>query len=103
VWVGQRLVAGLGVAVRDWVAYFGAVLNINPDLAPFRQVRNGGPGDGPMTSLVRERGGPLRPALVRQRLLEHYATVFECARTSLFFGHPLLGRPAAAPPVRAES
>ncbi len=96
VWVGQRLVAGLGVAVRDWVAYFGAVLNIDPDLAPFRHVRSGGPGDGPMTSLVRERGAPLRPALVRQRLLEHFAETFGCRRTSLFFGHPLLGRPAAS-------
>jgi lipoyl(octanoyl) transferase len=94
VWVGDRLVAGVGVAVRDWVAYFGVVLNVNPDLAPFRLVHTGGPGDGPMTSLARERRGPLRPALVRERLLEHFAAAFGCGRTSLFFGHPLLGRPA---------
>jgi lipoyl(octanoyl) transferase len=101
VWVSSRLVAGVGVAVRDWVAYFGAFLNIDPDLAPFRLVRSGGPSDGPMTSLVRERRGPLRSALVRERLLEHFAAAFGCVRTSLFFGHPLVGRPAAAPPVRA--
>jgi lipoyl(octanoyl) transferase len=101
VWVGSRLVAGVGVAVRDWVAYFGAFLNIDPDLAPFRRIHSGGPGDGPMTSLVCERRGPLRTALVRERLLEHFAAAFGCGRTSLFFGHPLLGRPAAAPPVRA--
>ncbi len=95
VWVGSRLVAGVGVAVRDWVAYFGAFLNIDPDLAPFRLVRSG-PGDEPMTSLVCERRGPLRTALVRERLLEHFAAAFGCGRTSLFFGHPLLGRPAAA-------
>jgi lipoyl(octanoyl) transferase len=102
VWVGSRLVAGVGVAVRDWVAYFGAFLNIDPDLAPFRLIRSGGPDDGPMTSLVCERRGPLRPALVRERLLEHFAAAFGCTRTSLFFGHPLMGCPAAAPPVRAS-
>jgi lipoyl(octanoyl) transferase len=95
VWVGKRLVASVGVAVCDWVAYYGAVLNVNPDLAPFRLVECG----GPMTSLERERRGPLRPALVRERLLDQFATAFGYERTSLFFGHPLLGRPAPARPV----
>ncbi len=92
VWVGTRLVAGVGVAVRDWVAYFGAVLNINPDLFPFRILRNG-PGDPePMTSLARERRGPLRPSLVRERLLDHFASAFSFERMALFSSHPSLER-----------
>lgn len=92
VWVGRRLIAGVGVAVRDWVAYFGAVLNINPDLAPFRIIRSV-PGDRePMTSLERERRGPLRSSLVRERLLEHFTDAFPCQRTALFTGHPSLER-----------
>src|SRR2546422_626152 len=51
VWVGHRLIAGVGVAVRDWVSWHGVVLNVAPDLMPFRHVRSGAPGDGPMTSL----------------------------------------------------
>src|SRR5262249_51294326 len=39
VWVGQRRVAAVGVAVRDWVSYFGVTLNVSPDLTPFRLVR----------------------------------------------------------------
>jgi lipoyl(octanoyl) transferase len=101
-WVGRRLVAGVGVAVRDWVAYYGAFLNVDPDLEPFRLVHSGSPADGPMTSLVRERRGPLRAALVRQRLLEHYEAAFSCARTSIFFHHALLGRPAPAGAVPAR-
>ena len=90
VWVGQRLIAGVGVAVRDWVAYFGAVLNVNPDLFPFRILRSV-PGERePMTSLVRERRGPLRPALVRERLLEHFAAAFPFERTALFTNHHCL-------------
>ena len=101
VWVGDRLIAGVGVAVRDWVAYFGVALNVNPDLAPFRLVQTG-PGDGPMTSLARERNGGLRPSLVRERLLEHFAAAFGFARTALFHQHPLLARPARPGAVAAN-
>ncbi|HWG47055.1 MAG TPA: lipoyl(octanoyl) transferase LipB [Gemmataceae bacterium] len=90
VWVGARLIASIGVAVRDWVAYFGAVLNINPDLFPFRMVRTAANETEPMTSLARERRGPLRPSLVRERLLEHFTTVFPFRRTALFTNHPSL-------------
>jgi lipoate-protein ligase B len=92
--VGKRMVAGVGVAVCDWVAYFGVALNVDPDLTPFRLVQTGESDDGPMTSLARERRGPVRPALVRQRLLEHFSETFACGRTDLFFSHPLLARPA---------
>jgi lipoyl(octanoyl) transferase len=94
VWVGNRMVAAVGVAVCDWVAYFGLALNVEPDLTPFRLVRTGGPEDGPMTSLARERRGPVRPALVRQRLLEHFRARFECEGPDLFFNHPSLAPPA---------
>lgn len=64
-WVGKRPIASLGVAVRHWVTYYGAVLNVNPDLELLRHVRTGGTAARPMTSLERERHGRLRPALVR--------------------------------------
>jgi lipoyl(octanoyl) transferase len=93
VWVGTRLIGGIGVAVRDWVAYFGLVFNLNPDLVPFRQVQASAATDGPMTSLERERHGPLRPSMVRERLLEHFAAQFALERTALFFNHPMLDGP----------
>jgi lipoyl(octanoyl) transferase len=85
--VGNRLVAAIGVGVRGGISVFGAVLNIDPDLTLFRAVQVGTPDDGPMTSLARERKGPPRAALVRQRLLEHVATGFGFDRTELLF-HP---------------
>jgi lipoyl(octanoyl) transferase len=103
VWTGRRLVAGVGVAVRDWVAYYGAYLNIDADLFPFRIVRTGPNEPEPMTSLVRERRAPLRPALVRERLLEHFTTAFPFARTALFSHHPCLGsRPTQAGHLRVS-
>ena len=94
VWVGGRMIAGLGVAVRDWVTYYGAYLNINPALDAFRLVRCGGPAEGPMTSLERERRGPLRPSLPRERLLEHFAARFGFGQMSFFSDHPTLRRKA---------
>lgn len=90
VWVGPRPVAWIGLAVRDWVVHFGGVFNLNPDLGLFRRVASGNPSDASMTSLVRERRGPVRPGLVRERLLEHFQKVFPFDRVSLFFSHPLL-------------
>jgi lipoyl(octanoyl) transferase len=94
VWVGGRMIASVGVAVRNWVTYYGVTLNLNPDLKPFRLVRCGGAAEEPMTSLERERRGRVRPSLVRERFLEHFATEFPFARTALFFDHPALVRKA---------
>ena len=103
VWVGQRPILGTGVAVRNWVTYYGAVFNINPVLEPFRWVRYGGPSVSPMTSLERERRGPLSPSLVRERLVEHFAERFGFVRTTLFFESPALSRKALSDAVATSS
>jgi lipoyl(octanoyl) transferase len=95
VWVGARLIAHVGVAVRDWVSYFGLALNVNPDLDPFRRICCGGAGDGPMTSLQRELRTPVRMAAVRQRLLDLTHARFGFDRLALFHDHPAL--PTKAP------
>ncbi len=38
--VGGRPIATIGVAVRQWVCYYGAILNVSPDLLPFRNIQN---------------------------------------------------------------
>jgi lipoyl(octanoyl) transferase len=90
VWVGERLIAVLGVAVRDWVSTFGAYINVQPSLDPFRQVRTSPAGWESMTSLQRERRGPVRPSMVRQRLVEHFQACFAFPRVALFSDHPAL-------------
>jgi lipoyl(octanoyl) transferase len=92
--VGQRPIAALGIAVRDWVSYYGAVLNVNPDLSLFRTVQVGGDAGGTMTSVERERRGPLRAALVRERLVEHFSEGFGFKRIAMFHDHPSLRRKA---------
>lgn len=101
-WVGKRPIAALGIAVREWVAYYGAILNVNNDLGLFKLVRGQNADDDPMTSLVRERRGPLRFSLVRERLLEHFAHRFPFGRTTLFSDHPLIRRKVASDVVVAS-
>ena len=103
VWVGGRPIAGIGVAIHDWVTYYGFSFNVNPDLQPFRLVRWGAKDGEPMTSLERERRGRLRPSHVRERLLEHFAASFPFGRTSVFSEHPLLTRKACADALATHS
>jgi lipoyl(octanoyl) transferase len=101
VYVGARPVAHLGIAVRDWVTYYGAAFNVDPDLHPLRRVRTA-PDAPPMTSLERERRGPLRTALVRERFLEHFVSRFGFGRLSLFFHHPALAARAGSDTVTSR-
>jgi lipoyl(octanoyl) transferase len=90
VWVGDRLLAGFGVAVKDGVAYYGACFNLNPPLDAYRPIRCHPRTHEPMTSLERERRGPVSTSLVRQRLLEHFQAGFGFSRLVLFSDHPAL-------------
>ncbi len=99
VFVRERMIAQVGVAVRDWVSYFGAALNVDANLDPFRRVHCAGPGEPTMTSMQREARTPIRASAVRLRLAEAFATAFGFVRTSLFHNHPSLARPAATDAV----
>ncbi len=90
VWAGERLLAAVGVSVRDWVTTYGAYINICPALDLFRCVTVHADCDQPMTSLERERRGAVRPALVRERLIEHFRARFGFGRVALFTEHPLI-------------
>jgi lipoyl(octanoyl) transferase len=83
---GRRLIH-VGVALRNWVSSFGLIVNVNPELAPFREVRCDG-DPLPMTSLARESEHRVRVTGVRQRLVELIAGRFGFSRVSVFHNHP---------------
>jgi lipoyl(octanoyl) transferase len=92
IWASQRLLAHVGLAVRNWVSYYGAALNINPDLDLFRKVHCSG-STLPMTSLDRERHLAVNPARVRERFLERFLEQFPCAHVTIHDHHPDLPAP----------
>lgn len=69
----------VGVGVRNGVTLFGVVLNVNPDLEPFRHV-NVDADPLPMTSLQRESTLRITPHAVRQKLLNAVCDAFALRR-----------------------
>jgi len=88
-WVQDRQIAHVGIAIRQWVSYFGAALNMQPNLEIFRHVACDG-AEFPMTSMERELRTPVRISTVRQRLLESFADAFAFDRVAVFHSHPAL-------------
>jgi lipoate-protein ligase B len=56
VWIGERKVASLGIAVRRWVTMHGFALNVATDLSRFAAINPCGLDAAVMTSLSRECG-----------------------------------------------
>jgi lipoate-protein ligase B len=52
VWVGEKKICSVGVAVKKWVTYHGFALNINPDLAMFSAINPCGLPSETMTSMA---------------------------------------------------
>lgn len=61
VWVGERKLASIGIAVRRWVTYHGFALNVRPDLSHFELIHPCGLQGVRMTSMA-ELLGPSCPA-----------------------------------------
>jgi lipoyl(octanoyl) transferase len=85
--VGGRRLIHIGVAIRANVACFGLIVNADPDLEPFRDIRCDG-DRAPMTSLARESSHRVRVGGVRQRLLELIRARFGFDRVSIFHTPP---------------
>ncbi|MBL9204349.1 MAG: lipoyl(octanoyl) transferase LipB [Opitutaceae bacterium] len=60
IWVADRKIAAIGVAVRRWIAYHGIALNVQPNLAHFEGIIPCGiPSvEGTVTSLAAELPAP---------------------------------------------
>ena len=78
IWLADRKIAAIGVAVRRWVTYHGFALNVNPDLAPFGGIVPCGiaASEGKVTSMAAElpRCPPL--AEVKAVLADEFWTGF---------------------------
>ena len=50
VWVGKEKIASVGVAVKQWISYHGAAINLNTELNDFKRISPCGLESGMMTS-----------------------------------------------------
>jgi lipoate-protein ligase B len=76
VWIGERKVASIGVAVRRWVTWHGFALNVHTDLAGFRSFNPCGLRPDVMTRLVDHAELGPGNLLVEVLCVKHFCEVF---------------------------
>lgn len=79
VWVGDRKVCSIGIAVRQWVSYHGLALNVCPNLSHFRLIRPCGLNARQITSMEELLGEPPDVNQVKRVVIRHL-----CDRLSLY-------------------
>jgi lipoate-protein ligase B len=84
VWVEDRKIASVGMAVRRWVVMHGVGLNVNTDLRYFTYIDPCGHRGLQMTSMAQELGKELQMTVVADAFVRHFAAVF--GRTPLVGG-----------------
>ena len=77
VWVGNNKLAAMGVHLSRWVTSHGFALNVNTDLSYFEWIVPCGLRDKGVTSLAKLLGRAAEMEEVRDRVVEHFGTVFE--------------------------
>lgn len=77
VWVGERKLGSIGVAIRHGVAFHGLALNVNPDLTPFSWVNPCGLSGVRMTTLSRECGREVTMDTVKKNLTTLLPRIFD--------------------------
>lgn len=76
VWLGERKICSIGVAVRRWVTYHGFALNLHTDLELFRGFRPCGLEPDVMTRLADHAELPPTNMLGEVLCVKHFCRVF---------------------------
>jgi len=92
IWGRTGQMAAVGVAVKNWVSYYGAYVNVSPAIEWFRLVRTDVESGKTMSSLAVERQRPVRMSAVREAVVRRLPAALGCERFHVFTGHPLLMR-----------
>ena len=76
IWIEDRKIAAIGVAVRRCITYHGLALNVNTDLSYFERIVPCGLAWAEVTSMAKELGVDQNLAKVRERFLHNFAKIF---------------------------
>jgi len=76
IWIGDKKIAAIGVAVRRSITFHGLALNVNTDLSYFNRIIPCGLSWADVTSMARELGKEQSAERVKDRFLDHFAELF---------------------------
>jgi lipoate-protein ligase B len=76
IWIDNKKIAAIGIAVRRGITFHGLALNVNTDLSYFERIIPCGLSWAEVTSMARELGQEQSAERVRDRFLLHFSEVF---------------------------
>jgi lipoyl(octanoyl) transferase len=76
VWVGEKKLASIGVAIANWVTYHGFALNVNTDLKYFQLIKPCGLDPNTITSMKEVLGRDLEFQDVKREVLRSFGETF---------------------------
>lgn len=76
IWIGDKKIAAIGIAVRRCITFHGLALNVNPDLNYFKRIIPCGLAWAGVTSMELELGHEQSAARVRDIFLSHFIELF---------------------------
>ncbi len=76
VWIGERKLASIGIAVRRWVTMHGFALNVSTDLTRFTAINPCGLDAAVMTSLAREAARAITLDEIKPLVVARMSSVF---------------------------
>jgi lipoate-protein ligase B len=76
IWIGNRKIAAIGLAVRRGITFHGLALNVNTDLSYFNRIIPCGLNWADVTSMARELNAEQDQSKVRNKFLHRFAELF---------------------------
>ena len=76
IWIADRKICAIGVAVKSWISYHGLALNINPNLDHFEGIIPCGISDGSVTSMARELKEIPEKKYIKERFIVEFKSIF---------------------------
>jgi lipoate-protein ligase B len=76
IWIGDKKIAAIGLAVRRGITFHGLALNVNTDLSYFDRIIPCGLAWADVTSMTKELGKEQSAERVKESFLGHFAEIF---------------------------
>jgi lipoate-protein ligase B len=76
IWIEDRKIAALGLAVRRGITYHGLALNVNTELSYFDRIIPCGLTWAEVTSMAQELGTEQNAEIVKESFIGHFADLF---------------------------
>jgi lipoyl(octanoyl) transferase len=85
IWIADKKIAAIGIAVRRCITFHGLALNVNTDLAYFNRIIPCGLAWADVTSMANELRKPQSAERVKESFLRNFADVFGYSYTKESF------------------